>query len=208
MEQYWNERFRKEKFIWGTEPGDITKSCEKIFRQNNTKTILIPGIGYGRNGKYFSDKGYSVDGIEISEEAIKTGKAFVPKINFIQGSVLDMETGKKYDAVFCYDILHLFKKDDRKKALENCIKHIKTDGMIVVSCFSTEDKTYGKGTMVEENTYEVKKDKTVHFYGVEELRNIHEKLIPIRIDHSTEKIKTDSREDEYDIIYGVFKLRP
>jgi 2-polyprenyl-3-methyl-5-hydroxy-6-metoxy-1,4-benzoquinol methylase len=207
MEQYWNERFKNEKFPWGIEPGNIAKTCEKIFKQNNTKTILIPGIGYGRNGKYFSDKGYSVDGIEISKEAIKTGRTFAPDINFIQGSVLDTKISKKYDAVFCYDIIHLFKRDDRKKAVENCIKYMKTDGVIIISCFSVKDKTYGAGTMVEENTYEVKKGKTVHFYNAEELRNIHERLIAAKIDCSTEEIKTDHRKDEYNIIYGIFKLK-
>jgi 2-polyprenyl-3-methyl-5-hydroxy-6-metoxy-1,4-benzoquinol methylase len=205
MEQYWNERFKKEKNIWGIKPSNITMSCEEIFKQNNIKTILIMGVGYGRNGKYFTDKGYTVDGIEISEEAIRIGKTFAPEINYIHGSVLDIKLDKKYDAIFCYDLIHLFKKEERDKIIENGIKYINKHGIIIISCFSTEDKTYGIGPLVEENTYEVKKGKIVHFYKQEEMENINNRLKAIKIEKVIEYIKTEEREEEYKLIYGIYK---
>jgi hypothetical protein len=33
-ETYWNNRFIKEQFIWGTEPSSIAIICEKIFKEN------------------------------------------------------------------------------------------------------------------------------------------------------------------------------
>jgi SAM-dependent methyltransferase len=73
-EYFWNNRFIDKKIIWGIEPSKTTIDCEKIFKKNNIKDILVIGIGYGRNGKYFAKKGYNVDGIEISDEAICIGK--------------------------------------------------------------------------------------------------------------------------------------
>jgi hypothetical protein len=64
-ENFWNNRFLDKKIIFGTDPAKIAVDCEKLFSKNNVKDILIIGIGYGRNGKYFTEKGYCVDGIEI-----------------------------------------------------------------------------------------------------------------------------------------------
>ena len=80
MDNYWENRFVKEKILWGIKPSNIVINCKKIFRESNVKNVLIMGIGYGRNGKYFIENGYNVDGIELSNEAIKLGKEFYPKI--------------------------------------------------------------------------------------------------------------------------------
>jgi 2-polyprenyl-3-methyl-5-hydroxy-6-metoxy-1,4-benzoquinol methylase len=207
MEQYWNERFKKERNIWGVEPSKITIICEEMFRKNNIKTILIMGVGYGRNGKYFTDRGYTVDGIEVADEAIKIGEIFAPKIKYIKGSVLEIKSRKKYDAIFCFDIIHLFRKKERNKIIENCIKQINKNGIIMISCFSTDDKTYGVGPLIEKNTYEVKKDKIVHFFEQDEMENIDKGLEIINIDKIIEKIKTEEREVEYKIIYGIYRKK-
>jgi len=52
MDNYWNNRFQKEKLMWGTEPGNVTILCEKVFRENNAGSILVMGARYGRNKKY------------------------------------------------------------------------------------------------------------------------------------------------------------
>jgi len=159
MDNYWNNRFVNEKLMWGTEPSNIAIESEKVFKENSVKNILIMGIGYGRNGKYFINKGYNVDGVELSGEAIDLGKKFCSRINFINGSVLDIKLAKRYEAIFCYSILHLFRENDRKKLLENYVKHCIDNGILVISCCSTKDKTFGIGNKIEENTYEIKQGK-------------------------------------------------
>ena len=207
MNDYWNGRFSKEKLIWGSEPSNIALECEPLFKEHNVKNILIMGAGYGRNGKYFIEKGYDVDGIEYSEEAIKLGKIFCPEINFIHASALNVSLSKKYDALFCYSILHLFREPERGKLLKNCVNHCKNEGLITLSCCSTADKTFGIGNKVEHNTYEIKKGKIMHFFAKEEIINIDESLENIRFGYSTEKISTEEREEEYNMIYGVYKIK-
>lgn len=207
MSDYWNNRFLKEKLIWGVVPSNVSTICEKYFRENNVKNILIMGIGYGRNGKYFIENGYNVDGVEYSEEAINLGKQFCPEINFINGSVLDMALPKKYDAIFCYSVMHLFTENDRFKLLDNCINHCIKNGIIVISCFSTKDKTFGTGSKIEENTYEIKQGKIVHFFDEKEIINISDKLENILYDYSSEKIEAEERMDEYNMIYGIYRTK-
>ena len=205
MDTYWNSRFIKEQMIWGTGPSRIALISEKIFHEYNLKTIIIPGAGYGRNGKYFTEHGYRVDGIEISPEAIRIGKEFAPSINYIEGSVLDTFPDKKYDAVFCYDLIHLFKNHERKIIIENCLSFSRSKGLIMISCFSDKDKTFGTGREIEENTFEVKPGKTVHFFTEHEMGNIHPGLNPVKINHLIEKIKTPEREDAYCLRYGIYE---
>ena len=193
--------------MWGTEPSNVAIECEKVFRENDIKNILIMGIGYGRNGKYFIEKGYNVEGVELSKEAIHLGKTFCSEINIMEGSVLDIKLSKKYDAIFCYSILHLFQENDRRKLIDNCIIHCVDSGIIAISCFSTKDKTYGTGNKIEENTYEIKQDKIVHFFDEEEMVKLNKKLKNIKLDYSIEKIETEDRSEEYSMIYGIYRLK-
>jgi SAM-dependent methyltransferase len=204
VKEFWNKRFMEKQYIWGSKPSIIAILCEKIFKENNVKDILIMGVGYGRNGKYFIENGYNVDGIEISEEAINIGKQFSQKINFINGSVLDISLNKKYDAIFCYDIMQLFQKNERKRIVENCIKHCKGNGIIMLSCLFNNDILFGRGNEIEENTFEIKEGLTVHFSNEEEMKNIDEELNVIKIEYSVEKIEG---EKERNRIYGIYNIK-
>jgi 2-polyprenyl-3-methyl-5-hydroxy-6-metoxy-1,4-benzoquinol methylase len=203
MKEFWNKRFMEKQYIWGNKPCNIAILCEKIFKENDVKDILIMGIGYGRNGKYFIKNGYNVDGIEISEEAINIGKQFAPEINFINGSLLDINLNKQYDAIFCYDIMQLFQKNERKMIVKNCIKHCKSNGIIMLSCLSNNDMLFGRGNKIEENTFEIKEGLTVHFSNEEEMKNINEGLNVIKIEYSVEKIEG---EKERNRIYGIYNI--
>ncbi|MDR2602463.1 MAG: methyltransferase domain-containing protein [Spirochaetaceae bacterium] len=201
MDNFWNERYINEQFIWGTKPSEFTVLCEKYLQKNKVKDILIMGIGYGRNGKYFTEKGYHVDGIEISEEAVKIGKTFDPKINFIKGSILDLniELDKRYDAVYCCDIMQLFPRIEQKIIIKNCIKNCKNNGIIIISCISNKDILYGRGKNIGENSFEIKEGHIMYFTNEEQIRNIDEELELIQIDYFIEEGRNR--------IYGIYKLK-
>jgi 2-polyprenyl-3-methyl-5-hydroxy-6-metoxy-1,4-benzoquinol methylase len=186
MKEFWDKRFMEKQYIFGCEPGNIAILCEKIFKENNAKDILIIGIGYGRNGKYFVENGYNVDGMEISDEAINIGKKFAPEINFITGSVLDTNLNRQYDAIFCYDIMQLFRKNERKIITRNCIRHCKENVIIMLSCLSKKDILFGRGN--EE----------------EEMKNIDEGLNVMKIGYLTEKTEGEKKRNR---IYGIYSIR-
>lgn len=61
LQDFWENRYLEEGEIWGQNP---SLSCEKILKYtNDNPDILIPGIGYGRNAKFFVDKGFKVKGL-------------------------------------------------------------------------------------------------------------------------------------------------
>ncbi|MDR2479774.1 MAG: class I SAM-dependent methyltransferase [Treponema sp.] len=203
---FWNDRYTDEETIWGGEPSQTTVECEKIFSERNVQDILIAGIGYGRNGKYFTQKGYAVDGIEIAEEAIHIGKTFAPEIHFIKGDILNTNLSKKYDAVFCYDVMQLFLKREREIIVENCITHLKSNGILMLSCLSIEDASYGIGKAIEKNTFEIKAGLTMHFADNTEMQNIHPKLAIITLAYDIEKetVRTGKARSR---IYGLYHIK-
>ena len=81
------------------------------------------------------------------------------------------------------------------------------NGLIVISCCSTKDKTFGIGKKIEENTYEMNQGKIMHFFTEEEIININKKLENIKFDYSIEKIETTERTEEYNMIYGIYKVK-
>jgi len=80
--------------------------------------LLILGIGYGRNSLPFLESGYNVSGIEISEAAIELLKKtdLSNKINIFNGSIIDMPFEDiKYDAIFSFNVFHLFNRNTDKQ---------------------------------------------------------------------------------------------
>ena len=202
-EEYWNNRYLSEKSIWGTNPAKIINICDEIFNKYNIRDILIMGIGYGRNGKYFSENNYNVDGIEISDEAIKIGKTFAPEVNFFKGNVLNTNLNKTYGAVFCYDIIQILLKNEREALVEQCIKHCKSNGLIMISCLSKKDVLYGRGKRIEENTFTNDSEKELHFHYSDEaeMEKIHPGLKPIKTENFREEYEGGITKDRIFCIY-------
>ncbi|NVM45534.1 MAG: class I SAM-dependent methyltransferase, partial [Candidatus Lokiarchaeota archaeon] len=110
---YWEKRFLDGGKIWGDKPSRTAIYALELFKRHNVNKILVPGAGYGRNTKIFTDANLDVTGIEISASAIELAKNFNPKTQFFQGSVLDMPfNDEKYDGIYSCYVLHLFLKDD------------------------------------------------------------------------------------------------
>ncbi|MBH5316526.1 class I SAM-dependent methyltransferase [Paenibacillus sp. GSMTC-2017] len=171
MKEYWDNRFISEGLIWGERPSETVYAAKEIFLENDVRTVLVPGAGYGRNTKLLSDT-FQVDAIELSSEAITLARLWDSKSNFIEQSIFDLpDTNKKYDAIFCYGLIHLFTESDRAKLVNKCLEQLAQKGVYYFTCFSDEDAAYGIGKEVEYNTFEYKRGKIAHFFSEDDLRN-------------------------------------
>jgi len=169
--EYWESRFKAEGKIWGESPSQSAHAAVKLFLANNVKTVLVPGSGYGRNTKLFSAAGMDVRGIEISETAYEMASQFDPRSKFYKGTVLDMSFDNlKYDAIYCYNVLHLFRQTERELFLQQCKGKLKDGGLIFFTVFSNEESTFGQGTETELNTFESKPGRPVHYFTEGDLK--------------------------------------
>jgi SAM-dependent methyltransferase len=171
MSEYWDGRFRAEGEIWGESPSLTAIHSLELFRRNNVKRILIPGSGYGRNSRFFSISGFDTTGVEISKLACKMAQKFDPLSRFYNASVLDMSfDNDKYDAVYCFNPLHLFLEKDRNMLVQQCVDRLKDNGLMYFTVFSEEDAAFGKGKEVEKNTFESKPGRPAHYFTKDDLR--------------------------------------
>lgn len=164
MSEYWSQRFTQEGMIWGSEPSPTALLARDTFRQYQLKSLLVPGAGYGRNTKVFSEE-FQTYGIELSQTALEMAVEWDPMSYFIAGSALDCRLDRQVDAVYCYDVLHLFLEEDRRRLIANCLEQLRPGGLLYFTSFSDEDLNYGCGRMIEPDTYEYKEGKYAHFFS-------------------------------------------
>jgi len=168
---FWDGRYQEEGRIWGDEPSKTAGMALAAFRRHYVESILVPGAGYGRNARLFSESGFNVDGVEISDAALQLAKVFDSKTTFHFGSALDMSfVDKNFDAVYGYNVMHLFRQADRQRFLEACWNKLKDGGFIFLTVFSEMEESFGRGGEVEPNTFESKPGRPVHYFTDDDLR--------------------------------------
>ena len=165
MSEYWEDKFQQIGLLWSFEPADSAVYARDLFEKNDLKSVLIPGVGYGRNARTFVDHGFDVTGIEISETAIQLARENGLNFPVDHGSVKWMPFDKvEYDGIFCYALLHLFNQNDRRQFLKNCYNQLRTGGMMVFTVVSKNYKLYGNGKLVSIDRFMIDKGLTVFFY--------------------------------------------
>ena len=171
MESYWEGRFNGEGRIWGDEPSNTTVQALALFQREQAKNILVLGSGYGRNTRLFAGAGLAVTGIEISPAAVAAARQFDPLTVHHCLSVMEMPlTPCAYDAIFSFNVLHLFRRPERQLLLDKCRTVLKPGGVAFFAVFSEQEKSFGKGLEVESNTFESKPGRPVHYYTEADLR--------------------------------------
>jgi SAM-dependent methyltransferase len=173
MPEFWESSFRVKQEMWGWEPADSAVLTLALFKEQKLKKILIPGFGYGRNGKVFIDNGFQVTGIEISESAIDLAKKqFADSIKIYSGSVYSMPFDSElYDGIFCYALLHLLSAQERVKFIHDCYNQLKPNGYMVFVSISKLDFRFGQGKEVTKDTFETWPGLNLFFYDQDSIKS-------------------------------------
>lgn len=199
MQEFWEAFFSAEGTKWKFEPSDSALYAAELFRKNNIENVLIPGVGYGRNAEPFIEQKIDLSGIEISQSAIAYARehGYVFPINC--GSVTDMPFDKtKYGGIFCYSLLHLLNKAERKKFISDCFHSLLPGGLMVFTVISKEYDLFGQGKYISRDRYKLPIGMKVFFYDelnlskefenypIEEIKKIDE---PIKYAEGFDPIK-------------------
>lgn len=169
MKEFWEEAFKEKQEMWGFEPAQSSVLTKDFFVQQNIKNVLIPGIGYGRNAKIFVNNGMTVTGIEISQTAIDLAhKHFGSDLTIYKGSVTEMPFDDKlYDGIFCYGLIYLLDVDERKKLIQDCFNQLAENGFMVFTTITKGAQTYGQGTLISKDRFEMFGGAKIFFYDKE-----------------------------------------
>ena len=172
MNEFWEETFKSKKPIWGQEPSNSAILIKNFFLEHNISDILIPGIGYGRNAKVFYDNAINVTGIEISKSAIELAHKYVSKdIQIYYGSVTEMPFDtKSYKGIFCYSLIHLLNKFERKDFIDNCYKQLASGGHMFFVVVSKKANMFGDGKVISTDRFNIQNGLKVFFYDEQSIK--------------------------------------
>jgi len=164
--EFWENSFKAKQSMWGFTPAQSAQLALELFKQHSLQDILIPGFGYGRNGKLFYDHGFTVTGIEISATAINIAKAhYGDDMTIYHGNVSDMPFDNKlYDGIFCYALIHLLDEQGRKKLIQDCYQQLNPGGYMVFVALSTNSSTFGQGVKISENNFVSRHGVNLFYY--------------------------------------------
>ncbi|MDA1187669.1 MAG: class I SAM-dependent methyltransferase [Proteobacteria bacterium] len=74
--EVWDERFRREGFLFGEEPNQYLVSQAATLTK---RRALLVADGEGRNSVWLAKQGFDVDAFDISSEATEKARAFAAK---------------------------------------------------------------------------------------------------------------------------------
>jgi SAM-dependent methyltransferase len=101
MNEFWDNRYSSEEFIYGTEPNEFFRS--EINRISPGRLLAL-AEGEGRNGIYAASLGWKVDAVDFSSaartKALKLASQKNTDINYVTADLKDFEPEiDSYDAV-------------------------------------------------------------------------------------------------------------
>ena len=105
--------------------------------------VLDVAMGKGRNAVYLAGMGFEVEGVDISEEAVKSASEWARESGVdITARVADLEGDffieeGAYDVIICFNYLH-------RPLIPQIKKGLRRGGIIVYETFTVEQARYGK----------------------------------------------------------------
>jgi SAM-dependent methyltransferase len=206
MNEYWESRFKNEGAMWKSDPSDSAIFALDLFKKERISEILIPGFGYGRNARLFTDNGIRVTGIEISQSAIELAMANGLACQVHHGSVTLMPfNNQEYEGIFCYALIHLLNKAERLNFLKACYVQLKNGGVMVFTITSKKSVLYGRGKYLSKDRFQIAKGLKVYFYDEESVLKEFSGFDIIECRDIKEPIKFMEGEDPLDMILVICK---
>lgn len=106
--EFWNERFAKEGYFYGTEPNLYVAARIDAF--DSPKKILFLGEGEGRNAIYAARAGHAVTALDASDiglaKCAQRAREENLSLTLVHTDLEIWEPAERYDAVLC-SFLHL-----------------------------------------------------------------------------------------------------
>lgn len=162
MKKEFDTLYASTDCVWGLKADKYLGIALKNVE--NRGHALDIGCGEGRHSLFLAQKGYAVDAIDISEEAIKKLMQYArvynveKSITAIVGDVRKMDVpSKRYDLIVISFVFPFLKHSDIEIILKKAKCALKPKGYIYVSALTTDDPEYQnyseKQTPIEPRTY-------------------------------------------------------
>ena len=125
----WNYRYSK----YERDKYDGTLGCALAWRNGQVGALEL-GCSIGVFTAMISDHFEEVTGVDVSREALRTAAHYNRNRNNISFRRCDMRSlalGKKFDVIFCAEVLYYIRERDAPTALQRLAEHLSPNGVII-----------------------------------------------------------------------------
>ena len=77
---------------------------------------------------------------------------------------------RQYDGIFCYALIHLLDKAEREKLILDCFNQLAENGYMVFTVITKDAQTYGQGTCIGKDRFEMFGGVKMFFYDMETIQ--------------------------------------
>ena len=139
MAQKAYSRMPIETHKWASNTKKEIDFIVKYLKLSKDMSIADFGCGIGRHVKELDSRGFNAIGVDYSDNLLQRAKEYKEDI-FIQGDCRSYDFKKQFDAILClYDVIGSFaNNDENKKILHNIAKHLKPEGLVLISVMNFE----------------------------------------------------------------------
>lgn len=138
MQQFWDERYTGDEYVYGTEPNAFLVKELQELKQGK---ILFPAEGEGRNSVYAATLGWNVTAFDFSEEAqrkaLRLANKNKVKIDYRIANFDDVNFPEEYfDCIALIYVHHPSEK--RNEYHRKILSYLKPGGQMILEAFSKE----------------------------------------------------------------------
>ncbi len=198
----WNTLFTQEEFRW-KQPHEGLTELIAGWKASGVKDVMDIGFGTGRHVIYLSEVGFTVSGVDVSENAIYFTKKWLTE----KGLTADLKIGEftqldypdaSFDAVVSTYVLHHATFAGMMKAFFEIYRVLRAGGVGFVTLQSTAGYRLGNGVKIEENTYlpEIGEDAGIphHFCDLTDISILMRNFVAEKIIHD---VTNDANDHEH-----------
>lgn len=174
----WESQYLKKGEVWRGRselPFDIKKG-----------RVLELGCGNGKTVSALMSAGIEPICLDISRNAlVECAKTVGPSpFPFVEGDMTSLPfADDAFDSIICFHVLEHLTEEERRDAMNEIERTLKKDGKLYVQSFSVNDMRYGKGTKIEEDTFERGDGIRYHYFHDGELETLFGGFAPVTIKH-------------------------
>ncbi len=188
---YWEDKHRREIEANSPLSENVSQDAVETEKQlGKRSTVLDLGCGTGYDAAYFARSGHVVTATDISASAIQhcvKTHSEKDEITFLTHNTSDPLPfeNETFDLVYARLSLHYFDDETTRAVFEEIHRTLSNDGRLFFACKSTNDPLYGKGEVLDEDTYSIN-GHIRHFFSTKYCQSLCQDLFSI---DSIEEIK-------------------
>lgn len=177
----WEDLHTKPQFQLQYPNETVVRFMKGNFKSGDQSRVLDLGCGAGRHIVYLAKEGYQATGIDFSGPGLEFVKKRLDELSLSAQLIKTNITtipfeNESFDGVISFAVIYYFLPEDIDTIIHEIYRVLKPNGKAFIVLRSTNDKRYGRGQLIRDNTYLMTSDFSneeqmmIHFFTEDEIR--------------------------------------